>query len=256
MIRCALTRASIGNVPGWRLANGNVYAAFASFCDLKTSASRGWVMGWQEDTLRPLPSHPFVDRKAAGDRAWFLSSIWMSGSAPAADATGRLYMVTGNKIEVPNGAPPGEREMSESVAAVSGDLRLVSEYFTPQNRDELDAGDLDFGAGGIMLLPDQDGPVPHLATAAGKDGILYLLDRDHLGGFAVTGPDKVAGKYPIGGCFCVQSYFVGRDGTPRVVTSGGVNIMVWKVVASPSRPYGSNARSPLIRSIAASFPAL
>jgi hypothetical protein len=217
---------------GLVLANGNVYAAFASFCDLKTSASRGWVMGWQQDTLKPLPSHPFVDRKAAGALAWFLSSIWMSGSAPAADGTGRLYMVTGNKIDVPNGAPAGEREMSESVAAVSGDLRLVSEYFTPQNRDDLDAADLDFGAGGIMLLPDQDGPVPHLATAAGKDGILYLLDRDHLGGFSANGPDKVVGKYSIGGCFCVQSYFVGSDGTPRVVTSGGVDIMVWKVVTS------------------------
>ena len=216
---------------GLALANGNVYAAFASFCDLKTSASRGWVMGWQQDTLKPLPSHPFVDRKAAGALAWFLSSIWMSGSAPAADASGRLYMVTGNKIDVPNGAPPGEREMSESVAAVSGDLRLVSEYFTPQNRDDLDAADLDLGAGGIMLLPDQDGPLPHLATAAGKDGILYLLDRDHMGGFSANGPDKVLGKYPIGGCFCVQSYFVGHDGVPRIVTSGGVTIMVWKVVA-------------------------
>lgn len=219
---------------GLVLANGNIYAAFASFCDLKTSASRGWVMGWQQDTLKPLPSHPFVDRKAAGAAAWFLSSIWMSGAAPAVDGNGRLYVVTGNKIDVPNGAPPGEREMSESVAAISGDLRMVSEYFTPHNRDELDVGDQDFGSGGIMVLPEQDGPVPRLATAAGKDGNLYLLDRDHLGGFAANGPDKVVGKYEIGGCFCVQSYFVGQDGTPRIVTSGGRNVMVWKIVTSPS----------------------
>jgi hypothetical protein len=123
--------------------------------------------------------------------------------------------------------------MSESVAAISGDLRYVSEYFTPSNRDELDAGDMDFGSGGIMLLPDQDGPVPHLATAAGKDGTLYLLDRDRLGGFTAGGPDKVVGKYPIGGCFCVQSYFVGSDGAPRVVTSGGLNLMIWKIVTTP-----------------------
>jgi hypothetical protein len=102
---------------GLALANGNVYAAFASFCDLKTSASRGWVMGWQQDTLKPLPSHPFVDRKAAGALAWFLSSIWMSGSAPASDTTGRLYMVTGNKIEVPNGAPAGSATLSAASSA-------------------------------------------------------------------------------------------------------------------------------------------
>jgi hypothetical protein len=219
---------------GLVLASGNVYATFASFCDLKTSASRGWVMGWQENTLKPIPSRPLIDRKAAGSAAWFLSSIWMSGAAPAADGLGRLYVVTGNRILGPNGAPPGEREMSESVAAISSDLRMVSEYFTPQNRDELDAADQDFGSGGIMLLPDQEGPVPHLATAAGKDGTLYLLDRDHMGGFTAGGPDKVVGKYPIGGCFCAQSYFIGKDGTPRVVTSGGLSVMVWRVVTSPS----------------------
>jgi outer membrane protein assembly factor BamB len=219
---------------GLVLANGNVYATFASFCDLKTSASRGWVMGWQQNTLKPIPARPFVDRKAAGSAAWYLSSIWMSGAAPAVDATGRLYVVTGNRILGPTGAPPGEREMSESVAAISGDLRLVSEYFTPHNRDELDAGDMDFGSGGVMVLPEQEGPVPRLATAAGKDGTLYLLDRDHMGGFTPNGPDKVVGKYAIGGCFCVQSYFVGQDGTPRIVTSGGTTIMVWKIVTSPS----------------------
>ena len=216
---------------GLTLANGNIYVAFASFCDLKTSASRGWMLGWQKDTLKALPTRPFIDRKAAGSNAWFLSSIWMSGAAPAADRTGRIYLVTGNAD--PKGAPSGERELSESVAAVSGDLRLVSEYFTPHNRDALDEADLDFGAGGVMLLPLQDGPVPHLATAAGKDGTLYLLDRDHMGGFTPQGPDKVLGKYTIGRCFCVQSYFTGADGVGRIVTSGGNTIMVWRVENGP-----------------------
>jgi outer membrane protein assembly factor BamB len=218
---------------GLVMANGNVYASFASFCDLKTPATRGWIMGWQLNTLKPLRSRPLIDRKAAGANAWFLSSIWMSGAAPAVDATGRLYVVTGNRILGPNGAPPGEREMSESVAAISGDLRYVSEYFTPRNRDELDAGDMDFGSGGIMLLPDQDGPVPHLAMAAGKNGTLYLLDRDRLGGFNPGGPDKAVGTYPIGACSCIESYFMGGDGTPRIVTSGGRSIVVWKLVTTP-----------------------
>jgi len=221
---------------GLALANGNVYAAFASFCDLKTRASRGWVLGWQQDTLKPLPSRPLVDRKAAGSAAWFLSSIWMSGAAPAVDASGRLHVVTGNRVTGaadPIPVPAGEREMSESVAAISGDLRMVSEYFTPSNRDELDDADLDLGSGGIMLVPDQDGPVKHLAAAAGKDGTLYLLDRDHMGGFVPKGVDKVVGKYAIGQCFCAPSYFVGGDGISRIVTSGGANIMVWKIMTSP-----------------------
>lgn len=218
---------------GLVLANGNVYAAFASFCDLKTSSSRGWILGWQKDTLKPMPSRPLIDRKASHNEAWFMSSIWMSGAAPSVDQMGRLYVVTGNRILGPTGAPAGEREMSESAAAISADLRYVSEYFTPSNRDALDEADQDFGSGGIMTLPDQEGPVPHLATAAGKDGNLYLLDRDHMGGFTPNGPDKVVGKYPIGGCFCTQSYFIGKDSAPRLVTSGGEHLMVWKIATSP-----------------------
>jgi outer membrane protein assembly factor BamB len=222
---------------GLVLANGNVYAVFASFCDLKTKATRGWVLGWQRDTLKPLPSRPLIDRKAAHADAWFLSSIWMSGSAPAVDRTGRLYVVTGNRVvgnPDPIPRPAGEREMSESIVAVSGDLRMISEYFTPRNRDALDEADLDLGSGGVMLLPDQEGPVRHLAAAAGKDGTLYLIDRDHMGGFAMTGADKVVGQYPIGQCFCAPSYFTGPDGIDRLVTSGGHAIMVWKVLNAPA----------------------
>jgi outer membrane protein assembly factor BamB len=222
---------------GLALANGNVYAVFASFCDLKTKATRGWVLGWRQDTLKPMPSRPLIDRKAAHADAWFLSSIWMSGAAPAVDGNGRLYVVTGNRVvgnPDPIPRPPGEREMSESVVAVSGDLRMISEYFTPKNRDALDEADLDLGSGGVILLPDQDGPLPHLAAAAGKDGTLYLLDRDHMGGFAPSGEDKAVGKYPIGQCFCASSYFVGPDGVNRLVTSGGHNIVVWKIATSPT----------------------
>jgi hypothetical protein len=214
------------------LANGNVYAAFASFCDIKPGSTRGWVLGWSLDTLRPLPSPPLVDGKAAGATSLYLPTVWMSGAGPAADAAGRIYVVTGNAH--PDALPVGEREMSESLVALSGDLRFVSEYFTPQNRDWLDLMDYDFGSGGVLLLPDQPGPVPHLATAGGKDGVLYLVNRDHLGGYAPGGPDQVLGKYDAGRCFCVQSYFTGADGANRVVTSGDNKVMVWKVVTSPS----------------------
>src|SRR6185437_2239731 len=88
---------------GLVLANGNVYAAFASFCDLKTSSSRGWILGWQKDTLKPMPSRPLIDRKASHNEAWFMSSIWMSGAAPSVDQMGRLYVVTGNRILGPTG---------------------------------------------------------------------------------------------------------------------------------------------------------
>jgi hypothetical protein len=85
------------------------------------------------------------------------------------------------------------------------------------------------------LLPDQSGPTPHLAAAAGKDGRMFLLNRDSLGGYTPpAGPDNVVGMVNIGGCWCGQAYFVGADGVGRIATSGGSNVNVWKVQTTPS----------------------
>ncbi len=61
----------------------------------------------------------------------------------------------------------------------------VADYFTPYNVVALDNVDQDFGSGGPLLLPDSAGIPghPHLILAAGKDGKVYLIDRDNLGHF-------------------------------------------------------------------------
>ena len=46
----------------------------------------------------------------------------------------------------------------------------------------LDVGDIDLGSTGVVLLPDQSGTSPtHLMFCGGKDGNIYLLNRDNLG---------------------------------------------------------------------------
>src|SRR5664279_3379516 len=47
--------------------------------------------------------------------------------------------------------------------------------------------DLDLGSTGVVLLPDQSGPYPHLAVTSGKNGHIYLLNRDDLGGYRAEG---------------------------------------------------------------------
>jgi hypothetical protein len=98
----------------------------------------------------------------------------------------------------------------------------VLDLFTPSNVFFLDQGDRDFGAGGVLVLPDQPGPVPHLAVAAGKYGLMYSLNRDDLGGF--HDPDVPANVF-IGRCWCGPSYYRGSDGIGRVVTSGGAILL-------------------------------
>ena len=77
-------------------ANGNIYAAFASFCDASANLSRGWLLGWQAGTLTPLPANHLDDQLAQSPDSFFLSSIWMAGFGVATDSSSNLYFATGN----------------------------------------------------------------------------------------------------------------------------------------------------------------
>ena len=84
-----------------------------------------------------------------------------------------------------------------------------------------------------MLLPDQPGSVAHMAVAAGKDGNLYLMNEEALGGHSST-TNQVLDTVQIGACWCGPSYFVDpKDGLARVVSSGGTMVQVWKLGTSP-----------------------
>jgi len=196
--------------PALLLANGNVYAAFGSFCDRSPNLSRGWVLGWQTGTLTPLPGNQLMDTQATDTGQYFLSSIWMSGYGPAADDSGNILFVTSNSDPSGN-TYDGVTNIQESVVHVSSDLTTVLDLFTPDNVGYLDENDLDFGSGGVMVLPDQPGSIPHLAVAAGKVGSMFFMNEDDLGGYS-TETNNVLGTYTIGACWCGPSYFRGSQG--------------------------------------------
>jgi outer membrane protein assembly factor BamB len=200
-------------------ANGNIYAGFASHCDHHDDQSRGWLLGWNATTLASLPANDLANRVPTPP-PHYLSSIWMSGFGVASDLDGNLYAVTGNSFEHTFNFP---NNLSESAIKISGDLTKVLGAFTPDNVGTLDHGDTDFGSGGIALLPDQQGSTPRLAVAAGKEGNMFLLDRDNMHKLAV---------YDVGACWCGPSYSEGSDGVNRIVSSGGGNLKVWKLVTS------------------------
>jgi outer membrane protein assembly factor BamB len=214
--------------PALLLANGNLYASFGSFCDAQANFSRGWLLGWSTASLTPLPPNQLVDTQSASPDSYFLSSIWMSGYGPAADDSGNILFVTGNSQY---STYDGITNIQESVVKVSSTLNATLDLFTPSNQDSLDLDDVDFGSGGVMLLPDQPGSTPHLAVAAGKAGVMFLMNEDNLGGYSTK--NKVLGSYSIGPCWCGESYFVDpRDGAARVVSSGGRSVKVWKLHTS------------------------
>jgi len=230
--------------PGLLLANGNIYAGFGSFCDLSPGLSRGWVLGWSAGSLTPLPANQVLDNQASSPNSYFLSSIWMSGYGLASDDSGNILFVTGNSD--PSGTTyDGVSNIQESVVKVSPDLSTVLDLFTPSNVATLDQGDLDFGSGGVMILPDQKGSIPHLAVAAGKAGSMFLMNEDHLGGFS-TSNNNVLRTYTVGPCWCGPSYFVDADGGARVVTSASRNVKIFKLFLSPTPVLKKNGTSPNI----------
>jgi hypothetical protein len=217
--------------PALLASHGNIYAGFGSFCDFRADVSRGWVLGWQAGSLTPLAANQLNDTQSASPDTFFLSSVWMSGYGISADAEGDLYFVTGNSdYSGTTYSPPAD--VQESVVKVSPDLVHLRSIFTPFDVKSLEQADNDYGSGGVVLLALQPGPKPRLAAAAGKNGRMYLLNRDSLGGFTPGGPDNVVGLVNIGGCWCGQSYF--SDGTGHVASSGGANVSVWRVATSPS----------------------
>lgn len=215
--------------PGLLLANGSIYAGFGSFCDLSANLSRGWLLGWTAGTLAPFPSNQLLDVQVSDPDTFFLSSIWMSGYGLAADDAGNILFVTGNSDA---NTYDGVTNIQESVVKISPTLTTVLDLFTPSNQVSLDQGDVDFGSGGVMILPDQPGSLPHLAVAAGKDGNMYFMNEDNLGGYSPN-QNNVLGTYSVGGCWCGESYYLDASGG-HVVSSGGYNVEVWQVQTSPS----------------------
>jgi hypothetical protein len=217
--------------------SGNIYAGFASWCDINSNVSRGWVLGWNAGTLASIGAADLINQLPRTPDNFFLSSVWMSGSGIASDDQGNLFFVTGNTDY--NGKEYNATyNLAESVIKMSTDLTMVEDHFTPTGPNgwrALDKYDADFGAAGVLLLPDQRGKYPHLAFAGGKYGPMYLLNRDDLGG---TGAPKVTlGTYNNYGCWCTQSYYVGGDGAPRIVESSGNTLDIWLLQTSNRKPY-------------------
>lgn len=203
------------------LEAGNIYAAFASWCDW--TPARGWLLGWRASDLHPLPANILTNRWPVSTSNK-LSTIWMSGSGPAAVA-GHIYFTTGNS---PDDTYNDTNNLSESVVKVSADLTQILDFFTPADANGLNHHDEDLGAGAVLVVPDQPGSVAHMAVAAGKAGWMYLISRDQLGSFSDDNYN-IVGQYPIGACWCGESYY-----NNKIVSSGGSQVGVWQIYTSPS----------------------
>jgi hypothetical protein len=206
--------------PALQLANGTVYVAWASQADFRPY--HGWVIGFSASTLQPV--RWFNTTPNAGG-----AGIWESGGGLSVDPQGNLYFAEGNGFDGPNPAyDPAHGNYSESVLKLtpSGAQLNVGDYFTPFNWQSLDIQDADLGSGGAMLLPDFVGSAthPHLMVELGKEGKIYLIDRDNMGHFTPSGPDAVVQTVTAGqrGVWGNPAFFQVNRGNGTPGTGGGI----------------------------------
>jgi hypothetical protein len=178
--------------PGLLLQNGQVLIGWASHCD--NPVYYGWIMAYDAHSLAQLGVWNATPNAGFG-------GIWQSGGGLAGDVNFNTFFATGNgAFDVgPNGG--NGSDYGDSIVKLpppSGGSFTVADYFTPSDQSSLNSGDTDLGSAGLVLLPDQPAGSPHLHLLAqsGKEGTLYLVDRDKMGKYNPNSNNQIVQNIP------------------------------------------------------------
>jgi hypothetical protein len=172
---------------GLALSKGNVYVVFAAHED--ATPYHGWVISYTASNVQHQVAVFNTTPNGVGGAD---GGIWAGGGAPAVDGGGDIYITTGNGVfdEAP---PPPDYDYGDSILRLHPSLGStpnginlsVKGWFTPYDQLMLAHVDGDLGSGAAVLLPNQtSGAGPrHLLAQVGKEGVVYLIDRDNMGQF-------------------------------------------------------------------------
>jgi hypothetical protein len=199
------------------LYNGTIYLSWTSHCDV--GGYQGWIMAYSQSTLRQTAVLNVGPNGGVGGNGHG-AAIWMAGNGPAVDASGNLYVLTANGLFDSafdsSGFPtPGDYGNSFLKIATTGGGLTVSDYFALSNGVAESNADTDLGSGGELLLPDltdSSGTVRHLVLGAGKDGNIYVVNRDSMGHFSPSANNiwqEIDNVLPGGGVYSTPAYFNG-----------------------------------------------
>ncbi len=159
--------------------SGNIYLAFTSHCDIRPYT--GWMLQYSASTLQQLSVLNFTPNGYGG-------SIWQAGAGLAADDQGNVYFLDANGVFDTtldgNGFPINGDYGNAMVKVSTSGALTVADYFNMYNTVQESNSDVDLGSGGALVLPDVSVSANkklHLVIGAGKDGNIYVADRDNMG---------------------------------------------------------------------------
>jgi hypothetical protein len=218
---------------GLAFVNGTIYIAWGSHED--TDPWYGYMMGYTYNGVSFTQTSVINVTPNSGE-----GGIWMSGGAPAADASNNLYVVTGNGIFDASSSSAPNNDYGDSLLKLTSSL-TVTQFFTPSDQASDYSGDQDFGAGGAAVLADlpAGSPVTHLVLCGGKDKSLYVINRDAMGGYGDTfALQKISFGYEIYATGAYWNYYYYLAGAGGPVTAYSLNTSVPNFTLSASAPTG------------------
>ncbi len=136
--------------------------------------NHGWLLAHDKTTLKQTAIFNDTPDGAGG-------GLWGGGGAPAInDQTGDVFLITGVDQNDPSSG------YNDAFLRLTSSSLAVADFFQPDNEAFLRANDADLGSGSAILMPDNTSSTPHEIVGGGKDGRIFVVNRDNLGSFNPT----------------------------------------------------------------------
>lgn len=141
------------------------------------SCTHGWILAYDKSSL--AQKAVFEDTNGAQG-----GGFWASDGAPAIDdATGDIYVMSGTDVGDQNWIYPTSMVgYNDSFLRLDPNDLSVLDYFSPDDNYYLAQNDADLGSGANILVPGASS-YPHELVGGGKDGKLFVVNRDSMGGY-------------------------------------------------------------------------
>jgi hypothetical protein len=172
------------------------------------SCPHGWIFAYDKTSLAQEAIFEATNGAEGG-------GFWSSGGAAAIDdASGDVYIMSG--------VDAGDQQWitgntmvgyNDSFLRLNATNFTVMDYFAPDDNYTLAVNDVDLGSGGNILVPGSS-TYPHITIGGGKDGNIFVVNGDSMGGFNDTSNNVLetvhTGTQQYNNIFCTPAYWNGN----------------------------------------------
>ena len=136
--------------------------------------NHGWLFAYDKTSLQQKAIFNDTPDGAGG-------GLWNGGGAPAVEeTTGKVYIMTGVDQDDPSSG------FNDSFLRLTGDSLSQEDFFQPDDASYLALNDADLGSGSLVLMPDNPSSTPHEVIGGGKDGKVFVVNRNDMGSFSAS----------------------------------------------------------------------